>query len=62
MVGPDNGRKSVEARFSFMWRKIHDEWKITHHHSSAVPLVPGAQQQEISSEEFYPIAQENFEK
>ncbi len=62
MVGPEGDRKPVEARFSYMWRRINGEWKITHHHSSAAPQVPGAQEQEISSEEFYPIAQENFQK
>jgi uncharacterized protein (TIGR02246 family) len=40
MVGPEDNRSPVEARFSYMWRKIDGEWKITHHHSSAVPNAP----------------------
>jgi uncharacterized protein (TIGR02246 family) len=27
----------VDARFTMLWQKIHDEWKILHHHSSRVP-------------------------
>jgi uncharacterized protein (TIGR02246 family) len=41
LTGPENNRTPVNARFSYMWRKITGEWKITHHHSSAVPGVPG---------------------
>jgi ketosteroid isomerase-like protein len=32
MVGPEGARQPVEARFSYMWRKVGDEWKIVHHH------------------------------
>jgi len=37
-LGPDDARRMVEARFSFVW-VIDDqgEWKILHHHSSARP-------------------------
>jgi len=41
MVGPEGQRQAVEARFSYMWRKVAGEWKITHHHSSALPPRPG---------------------
>jgi hypothetical protein len=41
MVGPDDTRQAVEARFSYMWRKVDGDWKIVHHHSSAVPKAPG---------------------
>ena len=30
-------RKTIAARFSYMWRQEADGWKITHHHSSVVP-------------------------
>jgi hypothetical protein len=43
LVGPEGARQPVEARFSYMWRKMDGEWKIVHHHSSAVPN-PGAPQ------------------
>ena len=36
-VGPDGARQPVQARFSYMWRKIDGAWKIVHHHSSALP-------------------------
>ena len=31
------GRQTVEARFSFIWKKQGDAWKILHHHSSIRP-------------------------
>ncbi len=57
MVGPEDSRTAVEARFSYMWRKINGEWKITHHHSSALPGVAPRPAKVMSSDEFYPIAQ-----
>lgn len=34
----DGSRSTVEARFSFVWRKEEDgNWKIIHHHSSVRP-------------------------
>ena len=27
----------VPARFSYLWRKVGDNWKILHHHSSKLP-------------------------
>jgi hypothetical protein len=44
MTGPQDNRAPVQARFSYFWKKTAGEWKITHHHSSAVPqpAAPGA--------------------
>jgi uncharacterized protein (TIGR02246 family) len=65
MTGPEEDRRPVEARFSYMWRKIDGEWKIVHHHSSALPgqpgTPPGPQAEEMTAEDMYPIAQANFE-
>lgn len=37
-LGPKNNRSTVEARFSYIWRKDRKgNWKIAHHHSSARP-------------------------
>ncbi len=47
MTGPEDGRKPVEARFSYMWRRIGGDWRITHHHSSVVP--GGTQAVDINS-------------
>ncbi len=57
LTGPDEDRQPVEARFSYMWRKIDGAWKIVHHHSSAVPKAPEAAVEEAESEDMYPIAQ-----
>ena len=57
MTGPEENRQPVEARFSYMWRKVDGAWKIVHHHSSALPKVPGTQVEEAKSEDMYPIAQ-----
>ena len=53
MTGPAEDRQAVEARFSYMWRKVDGVWKIVHHHSSALPKVPGTEVEE----DMYPIAQ-----
>lgn len=37
LVGPENSRTAVEARFSYMWRLMNNVWKIVHHHSSKLP-------------------------
>ena len=57
MTGPEDARAPVEARFSYMWRKIEGQWKIVHHHSSATPgkNVP----KEV---DYYPTAQDNFKR
>ena len=52
MVGPEGDRQPVEARFSYMWRRIHGEWKITHHHSSALPDAPKPSAKVESSEDY----------
>ncbi len=57
LTGPAESRAPVEARFSYMWRKIDGVWKIVHHHSSALPKAPGAAVEEAESEDMYPIAQ-----
>jgi uncharacterized protein (TIGR02246 family) len=57
MTGSDGARQPVEARFSYMWRKVDGEWKITHHHSSALPKDPAAAVEEVQAEDMYPIAQ-----
>ncbi len=57
LTGPAESRAPVEARFSYMWRKIDGAWKIVHHHSSAVPKTPEAAVKEAESEDMYPIAQ-----
>ncbi len=62
MVGAEDSRQAVNARFSYMWRKVAGEWKITHHHSSALPQAAGASQPELTAEDFYPLAQENFQR
>mmetsp|Transcript_32875 Transcript_32875/g.51276 ORF Transcript_32875/g.51276 Transcript_32875/m.51276 type:complete len:232 (-) Transcript_32875:93-788(-) len=36
-LGDAGARTPVEARFSYMWTKSGDEWKIAHHHSSVRP-------------------------
>jgi hypothetical protein len=32
LVGPEDARTPVEARFSYMWRRVAGDWKIVHHH------------------------------
>lgn len=37
-VDSGEGKRSlVNARFTFIWQKRNDEWKIVHHHSSLKP-------------------------
>ena len=36
-IDGEEGRTVVEARFSYVWKMIEDEWKIIHHHSSVKP-------------------------
>jgi uncharacterized protein (TIGR02246 family) len=38
---PDGKTQEVPARFSFVYRKEEDEWKIIEHHSSAAPAAGG---------------------
>jgi ketosteroid isomerase-like protein len=56
-TGPEGNRQPVEARFSYMWRLIDGEWKIVHHHSSALPKQAATAEVEMNSEDMYPIAQ-----
>lgn len=40
MLDRDGERKPLDARFTMMWKKNEaGEWKILHHHSSAIPQV-----------------------
>jgi len=36
-LGEPSDRTPVEARFSYLWRKVDGDWKIGHHHSSVRP-------------------------
>ena len=38
----DGSTTEVLARFNFTFRKEADNWKIIHHHSSAMPAAPDA--------------------
>ncbi len=37
-VGPEEDRRTAEARFTYIWKNISGEWKIYHHHSSVLPV------------------------
>jgi uncharacterized protein (TIGR02246 family) len=39
-LGTGADRAPVQARFSYVWKNINGEWKITHHHSSVRPAGP----------------------
>ena len=39
-LGDADARTPVEARFSYVWRKVNGDWKISHHHSSVRPETP----------------------
>jgi hypothetical protein len=53
-LGPSDSRAAVQARFSYVWKKYADGWKITHHHSSVRPADPpsAAQMQEQARANF----------
>jgi hypothetical protein len=53
MTGQEGSRLPVRARFTYMWRRVGDNWKIIHHHSSEVPGY---------REDHLPVARENFER
>jgi len=36
-LGDAGARTPVQARFSYVWKKVGSDWKITHHHSSVLP-------------------------
>lgn len=37
-VGPEDDRRTAEARFTYVWKKEGEDWKILHHHSSLLPV------------------------
>jgi uncharacterized protein (TIGR02246 family) len=41
-MGPSGALSDVAARYTFVYAFRNGEWKIAHHHSSAMPEVPGA--------------------
>ena len=41
-LGDAGARTPVEARFSYVWKKVGGDWKIAHHHSSVTPGVAPA--------------------
>ena len=41
-LGEGDTRAPVEARFSYVWKKVNGYWKISHHHSSVRPGVAPA--------------------
>ena len=55
-LGSGSERKPVQARFSYVWKKIGKEWKITHHHSS---IRPDDSQSKKTIED---VAHNNFRK
>ena len=46
-LGEGGARAPTEARFSYMWRKENDDWKITHHHSSVRPEPKAPTQEDM---------------
>jgi hypothetical protein len=38
-LGDIGAQKPVQARFSYVWKKYGNDWKITHHHSSLAPIA-----------------------
>ena len=53
-LGPVDARTPVEARFSYVWKKVAGDWKISHHHSSVMPASAP------SHEEMLATAHANF--
>lgn len=35
----DGISQTVDARFSMVWKKTSEEWRLLHHHSSRVPVM-----------------------
>jgi len=57
-LGDATARSKVDARFSYLWKKVGDEWKIFHHHSS---LKPGTEDS-VEAEALMPTVEETFEE
>jgi len=56
-VGDAGARSKVDARFSYLWKKVGDQWKIAHHHSS---LKPGTEDS-VETEALMPTVEAAFE-
>lgn len=39
LTAPDGKKTKVQARYSFLYHRVGNEWKILNHHSSAMPEV-----------------------
>jgi uncharacterized protein (TIGR02246 family) len=48
-LGDADARTPVEARFSYVWRKVNGDWKISHHHSSVRPEAPAPVQVKVAA-------------
>jgi len=55
-LGDAGARTPVQARFSYVWKKVGNDWKISHHHSSVVPSSPP------SSTDMLGTARDNFKR
>jgi uncharacterized protein (TIGR02246 family) len=51
-LGDAGARTPVKARFSYVWKNVNGQWKISHHHSSVRPAGPDMKQ----------LARDNFQK
>jgi uncharacterized protein (TIGR02246 family) len=51
-LGDAGARTPVKARFSYVWKNVNGQWKITHHHSSVRPAGPDMLQ----------LARDNFKR
>jgi len=48
-LGDAGARTPVEARFSYVWRKVDGAWKISHHHSSVRPVTAPSQEEMLAT-------------
>merc|ERR1712216_48380 len=52
-LGDADARTPVEARFSYVWRKVAGNWKISHHHSSVRPAGAKPAEPEVAATSGY---------